>query len=66
MSKQLDVYGMDLVAGIPLGRKGAPGDMAGPCILWASRAGAWITGTTLQVDGGALVGGTPMTKQAKL
>lgn len=40
---------------IPLGRPGQPEDMAGPAIFLASRAGAWMTGSVIVVDGGALV-----------
>ena len=39
---------------IPLGRPGGPDDMAGPAIFLASRAGAWLTGSIIVVDGGAL------------
>lgn len=41
---------------IPLGRPGEPEDMAGPAIFLSSRAGAWLTGSVIVVDGGALVG----------
>ncbi len=40
---------------IPLGRAGEPEDMAGPAIFLSSRAGAWLTGSVIVVDGGALV-----------
>ena len=40
---------------IPLGRAGEPEDMAGPAIFLSSRAGAWLTGSIIVVDGGALV-----------
>ncbi|WP_153141729.1 SDR family NAD(P)-dependent oxidoreductase [Paraburkholderia agricolaris] len=39
---------------IPLGRFGMPGDVAGAALFLASPLAAWITGTTLHVDGGAL------------
>jgi len=57
MSAQLDTYTGDadeVLKKIPLGRMGAPGDMAGAALFLASPAGAWITGVVLPVDGGFL------------
>ena len=39
---------------IPLGRFGQPSDCAGAALYLASPLAAWVTGTTLNVDGGAL------------
>ena len=39
---------------IPLGRFGDAGDIAGAALYLASPLAAWVTGTTLHVDGGAL------------
>jgi NAD(P)-dependent dehydrogenase (short-subunit alcohol dehydrogenase family) len=39
----------------PLRRLGQPEDMAGAALLLASRAGAYITGQTIVVDGGTMV-----------
>lgn len=41
-----------LVAGVPLGRLGTGTDIAHAVLFLASDAAAWITGTTLVVDGG--------------
>jgi len=41
----------------PLRRLGEPDDIAGAAIFLASRAGEWITGQTLVIDGGATIGG---------
>jgi NAD(P)-dependent dehydrogenase (short-subunit alcohol dehydrogenase family) len=41
-----------LVGHCPLGRIGEPQDMAGIAIYLASRAGAYLTGTVIPVDGG--------------
>jgi NAD(P)-dependent dehydrogenase (short-subunit alcohol dehydrogenase family) len=38
--------------GIPLGRIGRPDDVAGLTIFLASRAGAYLTGTVIPLDGG--------------
>lgn len=46
---------------IPLGRPGAPGDLAGPLLLLASDASQYITGQTLLVDGGISVGAVRAT-----
>lgn len=42
---------------IPLGRFGLPGDVAGSALFLGSDLSAWMTGTTLHVDGGALAAG---------
>lgn len=59
MSAQLKTYLSEeaMVSAIPLGRVGMPSDMAGLCIYFASKAGEWTTGTTVQVDGGQTAGG---------
>jgi NAD(P)-dependent dehydrogenase (short-subunit alcohol dehydrogenase family) len=38
--------------GVPLGRIGSPEDIAGTVIFLASRAGEYLTGTVIPVDGG--------------
>jgi NAD(P)-dependent dehydrogenase (short-subunit alcohol dehydrogenase family) len=39
-------------ANVPLGRIGEPDDMAGAAIFLASRAGRYLTGAVIPVDGG--------------
>ncbi len=46
-----------LLGRIPAGRGGAPGDMAGVCVLLASRASDYLTGQMITIDGGVLAGG---------
>jgi NAD(P)-dependent dehydrogenase (short-subunit alcohol dehydrogenase family) len=41
-----------IIRSCPLGRIGEPEDMAGIAIYLASRAGAYVTGTVIPVDGG--------------
>ena len=42
----------EIEASCPLGGIGSPADMAGVAIYLASRAGAYVTGTVIPVDGG--------------
>ena len=42
---------------IPLGRFGRPDDAAGCALFLASEMAAWVTGTTINLDGGALAAG---------
>ncbi|HEY4811381.1 MAG TPA: SDR family oxidoreductase [Solirubrobacteraceae bacterium] len=39
-------------SGVPLGRVGRPDDVAGLTLFLASRAGAYMTGTVIPLDGG--------------
>lgn len=52
MAATLDKFRDLIVQGCPLGRIGEPEDMAGVAIYLASRAGAYLTGTVIPVDGG--------------
>jgi len=42
-----------IVAGIPLKRAGRPSDIAGACLFLASDLSAYVTGTTIDVNGGS-------------
>jgi NAD(P)-dependent dehydrogenase (short-subunit alcohol dehydrogenase family) len=52
MAETLRRFRDAIVAQVPLGRIGEPEDMAGVAIYLASRAGAFVTGAILPVDGG--------------
>ncbi len=52
MAATLEAFGDQIAASCPRGRIGEPEDMAGAAIFLSSRAGAWITGIVLPVDGG--------------
>jgi NAD(P)-dependent dehydrogenase (short-subunit alcohol dehydrogenase family) len=52
MAATLDRFRDSIEAGCPLGRIGDPEDMAGVAIYLASRAGAYVTGAVIPVDGG--------------
>ncbi|KAI0369395.1 NAD-P-binding protein [Pilatotrama ljubarskyi] len=66
MAQTLREHGEIIKASIPLGRIGTVEDVAGTCIYLASRAGAWINGATIQVDGGSIVRMGLSTPSAKL
>ena len=55
MAVTLDRFKDAIVASCPLGRIGEPEDMAGVAIYLASRAGAYVTGVVIPVDGGITV-----------
>jgi len=52
MAATLDAFGDQIVAGAPLKRIGRPDDMAGTAIFLSSRAGSYLTGAIIPVDGG--------------
>ena len=52
MAETLERFHDMIVGGCPMGRIGAPEDMAGVAIYLASRAGAYVTGAVIPVDGG--------------
>jgi NAD(P)-dependent dehydrogenase (short-subunit alcohol dehydrogenase family) len=43
----------EIVAGIPLKRAGKPADIAGTCLFLASDLAAYVTGATIDVNGGS-------------
>ena len=52
MNKDARDHGDEVKGRIPAGRIGVPEDMAGAAIYLASRAGDYVMGSTLVVDGG--------------
>ena len=52
MAATLDAFGDEIRAGAPLKRIGRPDDMAGTAIFLSSRAGSYLTGAVIPVDGG--------------
>jgi NAD(P)-dependent dehydrogenase (short-subunit alcohol dehydrogenase family) len=56
MNKEARDHGDEVKNRIPAGRIGTPEDMAGAAIFLASRAGDYVMGSTLVVDGGAAYG----------
>jgi NAD(P)-dependent dehydrogenase (short-subunit alcohol dehydrogenase family) len=52
MAQTLDLFRDVILQSCPLGRIGEPEDMAGVAIYLASRAGSYLTGVVIPVDGG--------------
>ena len=52
MHATLESFGDQIAASAPLKRIGRPDDMAGAALFLASRAGSYVTGAVLPVDGG--------------
>jgi NAD(P)-dependent dehydrogenase (short-subunit alcohol dehydrogenase family) len=61
MASALDAIGDTIAAAAPLRRLGRDDDMAGIAVFLASRAGSYLTGTIIPVDGGTATtaSGTP-------
>ncbi len=55
MAQTLEAVGDLIVASIPLTRLGTPEDVAGVALFLSSRAGAYVNGATIELDGGSLV-----------
>ena len=55
MAATLKTFKDSIEAGIPLGRIGTPEDVAGTCLFLSSRAGAFVNGATIVLDGGSVV-----------
>ncbi|HEY8545105.1 MAG TPA: SDR family oxidoreductase [Acidimicrobiales bacterium] len=52
MAATLNAFGDQIAASVPRKRIGEPDDMAGTAIFLSSRAGAYLTGAVIPVDGG--------------
>ncbi|KAA8649833.1 hypothetical protein EYZ11_004142 [Aspergillus tanneri] len=55
MAATLETFRETIEAGIPLGRIGTPEDVAGACLFLSSRAGAYVNGATISLDGGSAI-----------
>jgi NAD(P)-dependent dehydrogenase (short-subunit alcohol dehydrogenase family) len=52
MAATLESFGSEIAARAPLRRIGRPDDMAGVAVYLSSRAGSYVTGAVIPVDGG--------------
>ncbi|WP_420638429.1 SDR family oxidoreductase [Candidatus Poriferisocius sp.] len=52
MAHTLDTFGEEITAATALGRLGQPADMAGVAVFLSGRAGSYVTGAVIPVDGG--------------
>jgi len=52
MAATLEAFGDSIAAAAPLRRIGRDDDMAGIAVFLASRAGSYLTGAVIPVDGG--------------
>lgn len=55
MAHTLATVGDAVASTIPLNRIGTPEDVAGTALFLSSRAGAYVNGATIALDGGYLV-----------
>jgi NAD(P)-dependent dehydrogenase (short-subunit alcohol dehydrogenase family) len=56
MNKEARDHGDQVANRVPAGRVGGTEDMAGAAIFLASRAGDYVVGETIVVDGGVTIG----------
>ena len=54
MAHTLENFGEQIRNGVPLKRIGEPGDMAGAAIYLSSKAGSYVSGVVIPVDGGII------------
>ncbi|KAB2578826.1 putative short chain dehydrogenase reductase family protein [Lasiodiplodia theobromae] len=55
MAATLEKYKEEIERGIPLHRIGSPEDVAGACLFLSSKAGSYVNGATITLDGGSVI-----------
>lgn len=66
MAQTLETLGEFIKAHVPLRRIGTPEDVAGTALFLSSRAGAYVNGATITLDGGSVVNIDTEPPSAKL
>lgn len=57
MKATLESFEQEIAGGLAISRIGEPSDVGGACLWLSSKAGAWVTGAIIPIDGGGLVSG---------
>ncbi len=55
MAQTLKDFGDSIKSGIPISRIGSPEDVAGTCLFLSSRAGSYVNGANITLDGGSVI-----------
>jgi len=55
MAATLAKFKDEITSSIPLNRIGTPEDVAGTCLFLSSRAGSYVNGATITLDGGSVI-----------
>jgi NAD(P)-dependent dehydrogenase (short-subunit alcohol dehydrogenase family) len=58
MKATLESFSDEISSALPMQRIGRPEDVAGACLWLSSKAGGWVTGTVVPIDGGSLITST--------
>jgi len=58
MKATLDAFEEQIAGGLPMARIGAAEDVVGACLWLSGKAGEWVTGTVVPIDGGSEVART--------
>ena len=54
MTNEADEIDSALARSIPVGRVGSPQDVGAACVWLASREAGWVTGQTIEINGGSI------------
>lgn len=66
MAYTLETFSSEIINSIPLTRIGTPEDVAGTALFLAGRAGAYVNGALITLDGGAVASSSHIKVGSKL